>query len=275
MNHLLGRLDGLGVTALAMLKAADLYEHFTKPGLKVCSLPSTRRFLGYLHDEGVIPADLSVCVPKIRIPRPLPSIYTRDEISRVLAAVDRSTAIGRRDYAILMLASKLGLRSSDITNLSIGNIDRESATISIIQKKTSRPLKLVLNPDVKETLDAYIDDGRPASSSDKVFLRHKAPFEPLRAGTCFEVAFRYFEEANIAPSGRRRGPHALRASYATSLINKGVPYSVVKEALGHDDPESIKHYARVDIRRLRTCALDVPMPTGSFAIMIGDLEGRL
>jgi site-specific recombinase XerD len=67
----------------------------------------------------------------------------------------------------------------------------------------------------------------------------------------------------------------LRASYATSLINKGIPYAIVKEALGHDDPESTKHYVRVDIRRLRICALDVPKPSGAFAVMLGDLEGSL
>jgi integrase len=273
--YLLSGLDEQGVEDLVDLKASDLYAHFTKEGFKICSLSVTRRFLGYLYDQDVTSADLRVCVPKPRKPRSLPSIYTANEVSCVLAAPNRLTVVGKRDFAILMLASRLGLRSCDIMNLTLSDIDRKSATISIIQEKTKRPLTLIVNSDVLEALDAYINDGRPTSQSDKVFLNTKAPYGPLKSGTGFTIAQRYFDKANVESCGRRRGTHALRASYATALINKDIPYSVVKEALGHEDPESIKYYARVDVRRLRACALNVPEPTGSFAVLLGDLEGRL
>jgi len=273
--YLLVRLDEQKVGSLETLKAFDLYEHFTRPGFKPCSLGVTRRFLGHLYDEGVTMSDLRACVPRLKRKKLLPSVYSRDEVSRVLASVDRSIAMGKRDYAVLVLASKLGLRSSDIMGLRIGDIDRKHAVISIVQKKTGRPLKLVLNRDVQEAIDDYIDNGRPSSSSDKVFLRTNAPFEPMCDSAGYSIANKYFDMANIESVGRRRGPQALRASYATSLVNKGIPYPIVREALGHVDPESISHYARIDIRRLRICALKVPRPTGSFAAILGDLEGRL
>jgi site-specific recombinase XerD len=171
-----------------------------------------------------------------------------------------------------MLASRLGLRSSDIVNLTEDNIDLKAKTISIVQVKTSAPQKLVMNDEVKDALFDYIDNGRPQSESLQLFLHSKAPFLPIKAATCFAITKKYFDLAGISAQGRRQGPHALRASYASALVAKGVPYSVVQKALGHEDIESSKHYVRTDANRLRNCALDVPKPTGAFAAVIGDLE---
>jgi integrase len=202
-------------------------------------------------------------------------VYSGDEVARLLASVDRSTCIGKRDYAILMLAAHLGLRSSDIVNLSFKDIDHMAKTITIIQTKTSRPLTLVMNSDVEEAIADYIKNARPPSSNDKIFQGSQAPYAPLTAGAGYAIAHKCFSRAGIAPQGRRRGTHALRMSYATALVATGIPYAVLQEALGHDDPESAKYYVRVDIRRLRTCALNVPKPTGAFAVALNDLEGVL
>ena len=205
----------------------------------------------------------------------MPSVYSRDEVSRLLSSVDRSTSMGKRDYAILLLAAKLGLRSSDIVNLKLRDIDYDKKTIDIIQVKTGKPLTLVLNADIEEALDEYIKHGRPQSENEHVFLGTQAPYSQLSAGAGYAIAQRSFDRANIPAAGRRRGAHALRMSYATSLVAKGVPYAVVTKALGHDDPESAKHYVRVDTRRLRLCALNVPKPSGALAVNLLDMEGRL
>jgi integrase len=176
--------------------------------------------------------------------------------------------LGKRDYAILILAAYLGLRSSDIVGLSFKDIDYTAKTIAIIQVKTGRPLPLVMNSEVEEAVTDYIQNSRPQSSSDKVFLSSQAPFSPLSAGTGYAVAQKHFNLAGIAAQGRKRGTHALRASYATALVSQGIPYAVVQEALGHEDQESAKYYVRVDVRRLRMCALDVPKPIGAFAVML-------
>jgi site-specific recombinase XerD len=215
----------------------------------------------------------------------LPSIYSGDEVKRLLSSVDRASASGKRDYAVLLLASHLGMRSSDIVGLSFKDIDYTAKTIKIIQVKTARPLTLIMNGEVEEAIADYIQNGRPHSSSDKIFLCSRAPYSPITAACGYAITRRYFDHAGIAAQGRRRGAHALRASYATALVSKGVPYTVVKEALGHEDQESAKYYVRIDVRRLRMCALDVPKPMGAFAVMLepdvrrtlgsGDPEGVL
>jgi site-specific recombinase XerD len=255
------------------LTAADLYDYFVNNDRMPCHSPCVvKRFLSFLFKNSVIKSDLSVCVPQLRRPQPLPSVYTGDEINKLLATVNRNDSIGKRDYAIIMLASRLGLRSSDIVNLTEGNIDLCEKTISIVQVKTSVPQKLVMNDEVEGALFDYINNGRPQTENAQLFLHGKAPFLPIKAATCFAIVKKYFDLAGIAAQGRRQGPHALRASYASALVAKGVPYSVVQKALGHEDIESSKHYVRTDANRLRNCALDVPKPTGAFAALIGDLE---
>jgi integrase len=263
------------VPSLSSLTAADIYGVLTNYTMRTGFLTVARCFLSYLFESKVTDADLSGCIPKTRHPQPMPSVYSGDEVSRLLSSIDRSTSMGRRDYAIFLLAAKLGLRSSDIVNLKLGDLDCEKKTIDIIQVKTGKPLTLVLNPDIEEALDEYIRHGRPQSEKEHVFLGTHAPYSALCAGAVCSIAQRGFERAGIPSAGRRRGAHALRMSYATALVTKGVPYAVVTEALGHDDPESAKYYVRVDVRRLRLCALKVPKPSGALAVNLMDLEGRL
>jgi len=263
------------VLSLKTLSAADLYNVFTKHEWPSVGLLASRDMLSFLYEKNVTKTNLSECVPRPRRPRALPSVYSGDEVNRLLSTVDRSTGLGKRDYAVLILAAHLGLRSSDIVGLSFKDVDYKAKTIEIIQSKTERPVTLVMNSEAEEAIKDYIQNGRPQSLSDKIFLGSQAPFSPLCAGSGYAVAQKYFYLAGIAAHGRRRGAHALRASYATALITKGVPYAVVQEALGHEDPESAKYYVRVDANRLRMCALDIPKPIGAFAVMLNDLEGVL
>jgi len=256
------------ILSLEELSAADLYEVFTKYEWPIVGFTTARSILLFLYANNVIKTNLSICVPSPRRPSPLPSIYSGEDIRLLLLSVDRTTGFGKRDYAILILSTHMGLRCSDVVNLSFKNIDRGTKTINIIQVKTARPLTLVMNSEVEEAIDDYIQNGRPQSSSEKIFVRARAPFSPLSRNICYEIAHRYFNLAGIASRGRKRGTHALRASYATALVSKDIPYTVVQEALGHEDPESAKYYVRVDTRHLRMCALDVPKPTGSFAVML-------
>jgi site-specific recombinase XerD len=275
LDRLFDRFENSGVANLSELTASELFAFFTNHRLDVCMLSTAKSLFGFLFRENVTRTNLSVCVPKPTRPKPLPSVYTAEEVRRVFDAVDNTTSFGRRDYAIMRLASHLGLRSSDIANLSLGDIDYERKVITIVQTKTGRPVTLVLNHDVEDALTAYIQNGRPDSDSDKVFLKSQAPYTPICPGACYAVVHRYFLRAGIDTAGRKTGPHALRMSYATALVSKGVPYPIVTEALGHEDPESAKFYVRLDIRRLRTCALDVPKPSGALAMYLNDLEGVL
>ena len=273
-GQLLNRLRNT-VSLLENLSAADLYGIFTQYEWSLVTLASAKSLLVFLFENGITKTDLSVCVPKPRRPEPLPSVYTGEEIARLLSSVDRTSGTGKRDYAIIILAAHLGLRSSDIVNLSFKDIDTKKRTIRITQVKTLRPITLVMNVEVDEAITDYVQNGRPQVSSDKIFISSKAPYVPLGASSGYAIVCRYFSLAGIATQGRRRGTHALRTSFATALVRKGVPYAVVKEALRHEDPESAKYYVRVDVKRLRVCALDVPKPTGTFAMLLNDLEGVL
>ena len=273
------------IQSLEELSAVILYEAFTKYEWVLDGLITARSFLSYLFESNVTKINLSVCVPSPRRPRSLPSIYSGAEVQKLLSSIDRTANLGKRDYAILLLAAHMGLRSCDIVSLSFKDINYKEKTIEIIQCKTERRLRLVMNNEVEEAIVDYIQNGRPRSESDKIFLGCRAPFTPLKASAGHTVACKHFNFAGIAVQGRRRGAHALRASYATALVTKGVPYVVVQEALGHEDPESAKYYVRIDVRRLRMCALDVPKPMGTFAVMIepkvrqtlssSDVEGEL
>lgn len=274
VERLFVRLEDMDVS-LEKLTASDVYSVFTRYEWPLSGFVPARALFVFLFENGATKTDLSGCVPKPRRPQSLPSVYSKDEVAKLLLSVDRTTCLGKRDYAILTLAANLGLRSSDIVNLSFKDIDHTAKTIKIVQVKTSRPLTLVLNGDVEDAINDYIQNGRSQSSSEKIFLRSLAPYMPLTASAGHTIANKYFAIAGIAPQGRKRGTQALRMSYATALVAKGVPYAVVQKALGHDDPESSKHYVRVDVRRLRICAITVPPPTGAFAVSLGDLEGVL
>lgn len=256
------------ILSLEELTAAHLYEVFTKGKWPPVGLLIIKYFLLFLFANKAIKTNLSHCVPKPARPSPLPSVYSGDDVQRLLSSVDRTTGLGKRDYAVLILAANMGLRSSDIVNLSFKNIDHAAKKINIIQVKTANQSTFVMNNEVEEAITDYTQNGRPKSSSEKIFLRSHAPFTPLTAGNCYMIANKYFKLAGIALQGRKSGTHALRASYATALVSKGVPYAVVQKALGHEEPESAKYYVRVDAKRLRMCALDVPKPMGALAVML-------
>ena len=132
---------------------------------------------------GLLPRDLSVAVvpPRQFKQRGLRDALSEREVTRLLNGVDRSSAIGRRDYAVLLLAARYGLRPSDLRRLRLDAVNWREGVLSITQAKTGRVLTLPLLPDVADALIAYLRDGRPATTSRHVFVRHKAPFEPFVA----------------------------------------------------------------------------------------------
>ncbi|MDR1185753.1 MAG: tyrosine-type recombinase/integrase [Coriobacteriales bacterium] len=272
VGRFLEKLSGRGLASLEGLKAGLLTDVLTKDDCPSEYLSVVKSFLAFLYDEGGIKEDISRLVPRKKKSRPLPSVYTGEEIDRMLKAVDRATASGKRDYAVLMLAVRLGLRSSDITNLALSNIDFEHRSIHIIQVKTGAPLTLPFDHEVSAALSDYITNGRPDTGSDKVILAAVAPHYPVSSTATYQLVDRYLAIAGIEKAGRKSGPHALRMSFATSLINGGAPYTVVAKALGHDGFSSIGSYVRLDVSMLRRCAIDVPHPTGAFAELLHDTK---
>lgn len=223
-----------------------------------------RAFLRFLLSEDLVDVDYSTVVPHYKRGFKLPVNYSIEEIQKVEDAVDRDTATGKRDYAMLLLATRLGMRSGDIVLLCMDNINFRNKNITFVQQKTGKELQLPLLPEVEAALSDYLDNARPDVNQSRIFLRRNAPFQPVTTSVLRFETSRYFKAAGIDTAGKKHGPHSFRSSLATSMANDGVPYEAIRKILGHADPDAIKHYARLDVERLRVCAIAVPEPTGLF-----------
>ena len=261
-----------GVSALSNLQPKHIHDAFLGSNSKGSFRQAVVPFLKYLFKEGILDKKLSECVPGVRHPQPMPSVYSEDEICRLLASVNKAKPSGKRDYAILVIASQLGFRASDISALSMDSIDFQTKTIYFNQQKTGAALRTVLLPDVEEALIAYINNGRPINDSGLIFLRRRAPHTPLTGKSIYAIVRQYFHSAEINTFGKKSGPRALRMSLATKLLEEDVPYAAIQKILGHDDPNSTKHYTRMDVAMLRRCALEVAPPSGLFAERLGISE---
>lgn len=267
-------LESQGLTSLSELRPNHIYDAFISTISKEGFCEKIPGFLNYLYREHIVGKNYSILVPRYAAPQILPTVYTNEEIERLLNAVNQSTPIGKRDYAILMIASGLGLRASDICNLSFKDIRYENETIEITQVKTGTLLVLPLLPEIKTALDSYLLERKTSNGSQYIFLRNSAPFLQLSRTAIWSITTKYFNSAKIDTTAKKHGPHSLRSSFASSLITENVPYSVVQKILGHEDPNSTKHYARIDIEHLRMYALEVPAPAGTFARYLYENGGR-
>lgn len=224
-----------------------------------------RMFIKYIYKENIVEYDYSTIVPHYTRPFVIPATYSEDEILRFENSIDRSSKIGIRDYAMLLLATRLGLRSGDIAGLTFDKIDFEGNSIHIVQEKTLQPLELPLLPEIKDAIKNYIENARPTVNDEcRIFLRQNAPFHGITTSAIRFATTKYFRKAGIDISDKKHGLHTFRSSLASSMVNDQVPYDVVRKVLGHTDPNAIKHYAKVDIERLREYAIAVPTPSGVF-----------
>jgi site-specific recombinase XerD len=228
------------------------------------SWPVIRDFLKFLVINGTTEADLSFLVPHYKQIVKVSDTYTMDEISKFLDVIDRSTHIGKRDYAMLLLAIKLGMRSGDIVNLTLDNLTDINGKLFFFQQKTGVGHELPLLPEIKDALEDYINNGRPNTQDCRVFIRQQAPYQGISTSALRFATTRYFHSAGIIIEGKKHGPHTFRSSMANSMVNSEIPYDAVSKILGHSDPNAIKHYAKLNIELLRQCAIEVPAPSGNF-----------
>ena len=225
------------------------------------SFCALRVFLRYLKMKGLLETDFSKIVPSVSYKRAskVPSIFSKDEAEKIFQAVDRSNPMGKRDYAIMMIAYKLGLRSIDIRNLKFSEIHWEKNTIELTMQKTGKHIVLPLLEDVGNVLIDYIKFGRPASDCNVIFLRHVSPIKPLSAPGITTIVKRYANKAGInCGLGYGKGPHAMRSSLASALLAENVPLPIISGILGHRSKRTTENYLKIDINQLRNCSLEVP-----------------
>lgn len=238
----------------------------TQISVRYNSILALRLLFRFAYEKQIIKINLARLLPADQYKKraKLPSVYDKDEIGSMLASIDRSNGTGKRDYAILMILSRLGLRASDVCNLKFENILWENSLLSLYQYKTGKLIELPLLPEIGEALIEYLKFGRPVSSEPYVFLLAQSPFCKTTPSTINSLVNRAMNHAGINTTTRKHGSHALRHSLASILLKEQVVLPVISEVLGHSSSESTKVYLKIDEETLRQCALDVPEVSSAF-----------
>lgn len=227
---------------------------------------AVKRYLQFLYNENLVGRNYAKIIPNAhRCKQPLlPSTFSKEEIGKLLHSIDRSSPKGKRDYAMLLLAIRLGLRSSDIAGLTFENIHWDTQSIDLVQRKTGRDIALPLLPDTGNALIDYMKHGRPKSENRNCFLQLMSPFRPVQPKDIYGILNRYLRRVGIDLKNRKHGPHTLRHSVADKMLREKTPLPVITEVLGHKNVTSTMFYIRIDKPSLMICALDVPSVPASF-----------
>lgn len=219
------------------------------------------KFLSYLAGIGLVSInpEWNLINPAPRHRKLLPC-FSDQETDAILGSVDRTTPIGKRDYAILMIALWTGLRGVDILDLKRSDIDWNRKVIKVVQGKTGLGIQTELSPGVGNAIADYILDGRPETDSPYIFLRHRRPHDRLSDFAGNDIMVRSLCKAGISHEAwDGKSFHALRRTFGTRLVRAGVPIRSVGEMLGHANPNSAKRYVALDKEGLRVCCLDISM----------------
>ena len=234
-----------------------------------------RGFLRHQHSQGILkqPLHQQIDTPRTyrleRLPRALPW----SQVVALLRSIDRSQPDGIRDFTMLYLAARYGLRSGELVRLTVDHLDWQAGTLQVPQRKTRQTLQLPLTDEAGTVLAQYLKTGRPQSEHRELFLRRRAP-----AGALAPTAVHDILEDRIHRSGLKLpvvGTHVLRHSFAVHLLRRGVPMKHIGDALGHRDAESTTVYLRLAVEDLRTVGLPVPKVTKPVALEPSSWRQRL
>lgn len=259
-----------------MLRFLNSLNHDKTPGDRNNTIMTIRIFIRYLCSRGLLINNRSgqwMSLLKLRqVYQPkIPSVYTVEEIESLIGAIDRGHPQGKRDYAMVLLAARYGLRVSDIIGLRYCNLDWEHDRIAVYQQKTGKKVVLPLSEEVGNAIIDYLQYGRPKIDLPYVFITAIAPYKELTTSIMGITIKDYFRRAGINFTGKKHGPHALRHSLASNLLESGESLPVISGILGHSSTETTVEYLRIDLKLLRQCALDVPFVPSSF---YGNLYGN-
>jgi len=246
-----------------------LTQHCTKHSRRIYK-SIFRELYRYLFDNGILYEDYSSLIlkePKIAQGSKLPTTYSEDEIRRMINAIDRSSAKGKRDYLVLLLAAEYGWRASDITSFSLDQIDWDKNTISIVQTKTEISADFPLLASVGNAIIDYLKHGRPIGGENVIIVNHENTHrgKKLTSPTIHSLVAHAMKAANIKNwKNKKHGPHALRHSLASNMLKHNVSIPIIKTVLGHQSIETTKAYISIDIEKLRLCSLPIPKMTSSY-----------
>jgi len=255
---------GKGHPQLSVIRAADVVRYVQhqvarlSPHTAKYVTKALRSFLQYARYRGDITLDLAAAVPTVAnwSMAAIPRAIAPEHVRAVLAHCNRASAVGCRDYAILLLLARLGLRAGEIAFLELDDIDWEAATLNV-RGKGGHVSRLPLPLEVGEAIAAYLRTGRPVSSSRRVFLRAVAPIRGFaRQVTVLSVVRQAMARAGIDPP--RKGAHQFRHALACEMLRQGASLPEIGQILGHRSPQTTAIYAKVDLASLHTLALRWP-----------------
>jgi len=269
----LRHVEDNGCTELKDLTPMIIYTVFKVVTDKKGFRDKAASFLRYAYKHGLMSVDLSLIMPSVPHYTTVPSVYTPEEVEMLIRSIDRSTPMGKRDYAILIILARLGIRAVDIANLTFDCLHLDKRTIEFIQQKTRQPQTLVLLDEVEEGVFDYINNARPESSDEHIFL-NKDGYGAVLPATVGDTVRRIMSQTAIKPGNRKLGSHSMRASLATALIDEGNDYAIVQKVLGHLNVQSTKSYVRADVEQLRINALPVLPASGNFQKFLESTEEK-
>lgn len=228
---------------------------------KLCAV---RSFLRFACAAGLVDGACLEAVPAARSGRQarIPSVWDPGEVARIVGAIDRDNPCGKRDYAIILLITRLGLRGVDIKRLEFADFDWPGNRLFVTQAKTGHRVVLPLLKDVGWAVIDYIRHARPDCDCPQVFVRHTAPIGPFsEQDHLHQILVKHARAAHVPVSEKRRhGMHSLRHSLATRLMESGTPVEQIADILGHQSVESTGVYLKSSLGLLAKCALDPDAP---------------
>jgi integrase len=267
LSYFISHLALKSVTHVSEIRDEDVLSFIASAqNCKDHWLYTTRMFCRFLYEQKYIDRNVEYVIGRNNFPKreKLPSVYDADEIKRIEETVDQLSAVGKRNYAMLLLATRLGLRSSDIAGLTFENLDWDLNIICLIQAKTKKIIELPLLADVGEAIINYMKYGRPVSGLRQVFLSACAPYHPVNRLIINGAISRTIISSGVDITGRKFGPHAMRHTLASQLLRNGTSLPIISETLGHSDTQATMNYLRIDINNLMRCSLDVPLVSTRF-----------
>ena len=234
----------------------------SNPGVAKLMVTALRSFCRFLFRFGETKRDLAGALPTVATWRlaEVPRYLEPQEVERVIQACDRDTAVGRRDYALLLLLARLGLRASEVLALELGDIDWRAGVLTVRGKGRYHD-QLPLPPDVGEAIATYLRQDRPCCSTRRVFIRNRAPHRGFaHPSSLSTIVCRALRRAGLQPN--HKGAHLLRHSLATGMLRRGASLAEIGQILRHRAPNTTEIYAKVDLQGLRSLALPWPRKGG-------------
>jgi len=265
-RRFLSKRFGTAIIILEELTPQDItrftlrHAHIASPSRAKLMVAALRSFLHFLYQRGQIATDLAKCVPTVANweMSELPKFLKPEEVESLLQSCDQSSPIGQRDYAVLLLLARLGLRAGEVVHMVLEDINWETGEL-IVRGKSVRQDRLPLPQDVGEALATYLCHGRPHCSSRRVFIRMLAPYQGFSSSSAIrDIVRRAFGRAGL--HRKCKGAHLLRHSLATQMLRQGASLDEIGEILRHQLTHTTEIYAKVNLVALRVLAQ--PWPGG-------------